>query len=135
MQQDWNQGHEAYPFDGSHVERVVPADGDPEAEAYRARLRQREQFAANRFRWSQSVGRRRSGLRRLLWIGAAIVLLILFIRPLAVLATIGLVLLFSLAAVIFLAASAIFLAARFVLGGRYPYLGTRGPWPRPHGHD
>jgi hypothetical protein len=135
MQQDWNEGHKAYPFDGSHVERVVPADGDPEEDAYRARLRQREQWETNRFWWSQSVGPRRSGLRRLVWIGAAVLLLMLFIRPLAVLATIGLVLLVSLTAMIFLAAGAILLAARFVLGGRYPYLGARGPWARPRGFD
>lgn len=135
MQQDWNEGHEAYPFDGSHVERVVPADGDPEEEAYRARLRQREQWATSRFWWGQSVGRRGAGLRRVAWVGAVIVLLLLFIKPLAVLATIGLVLLVALAAMIFLAGGAILLAARFVLGGRYPYLGARGPWARPHGFD
>jgi hypothetical protein len=132
MQDNWNDGPEAYPFDSSFAERVVPADGDPEAETYRARLRER--MSANRFWWSRPAGRR-LGLGRLLWIGALLMLMLIFIRPLAVLATIGLVLLFTFGALLFLAAGTIFLAARFVLGGRSPFLGARGTWPRPHSFD
>ncbi len=91
-------------------------------------------MAANPLWWTRS-GRRRLGLGRLLWIGVAIVLLAFFIKPLAVLVTVGLALLFALLAMLFLAAGAIFLAARFVLGGRYPLFGARGSWPGPHGVD
>jgi hypothetical protein len=134
MQDNWNDSHEAYPFDASHAERVVPADGDPEAAIYRARLRERERMAANRFWWVRPVGRRQ-GFSRLLWIGAVLLLMLIFIKPLAVLATIGLVLLVTFVALLCLAAGTIFLAARFVLGGRSPFLGTRGPWPRPPSFD
>jgi hypothetical protein len=127
MQDYWNDRRGAYPFDASHGERVVPADGDPEAEAYRARLRARERMAANRYWWVRPAGRR-LGLGRLLWIGALLALVLIFIKPLAVLATIGLVLLFGFVALLFLAAGTIFLVARFVLG-------ARSPWPRPHGFD
>jgi uncharacterized membrane protein len=134
MQRDWNDGRDAYPFDGPSAERVVPADGDPEAEAYRARVRAREQMTANAWMWNRSIVRRTFSLRRLFWIGVAIVLLILFIKPLAVLATIALAALIAFAVMLALAVGAIFLAARFVLGGRYPTMGTRGPW-RTHGFD
>src|SRR6516225_7595682 len=101
MQDDWNDAHEAYPFDSSQAERVVPADGDPEAEIYRARLRERERMAANRLWWLRPAGRQLR-LGRLLWIGAAFVLVLLFIKPLAVLATIGLVLLLTFLAMLLL---------------------------------
>ncbi|HEY7984061.1 MAG TPA: hypothetical protein VID73_07835 [Ktedonobacterales bacterium] len=134
MFQDWNEGREGYPFEGGHAERVVPAEGDPEAEVYRARLRQRERMAGSRWRY-RAVGPRRFGLGRALWIALAVVVLVACIKPLAVLATIGLVLLFSLLAFMFLAAGALFVAARFVLGGRYPTLGARWPRPRQHLYD
>jgi hypothetical protein len=134
MQREWNEDHEAYPFDSTSAERVVPADGDPEAEAYRARVRARERMTANAWMWNRPIVRRPFGLRRLFWIGLAIVLLILFVKPLAVLATIAVAALFAFAAILVLAAGAIFLAARFVLGGRYPTMGARGPW-RTHGFD
>jgi hypothetical protein len=133
MFQDWNEGGEGLPSEGA--ERVVPADGDPEAEAYRARVRQRERMASGRYWRYRAVGPQRFGLGRLLWIGLAVLVLIACIKPLAVLATIGLVLLFSLVAFMFLAAGALFLAARIFVGGRNPILGARWPRPRHHLYD
>jgi hypothetical protein len=137
MHDDWDMrsgyAGEPHPFDGAQAERVVPADGDPEAEVYRANLRRQQHSPrVGMFWWSASPARPRHRVRRWFVVGAVIALGLLFIKPLVVLATVAFVLLFSVALVSLLAIGALLLAARFVLGGRFAYLGARGPLR--HGH-
>lgn len=122
MNQDWdsdaNPYGPVYPFDGSQAENVVPADGDPEAEVYRARMRRQAAPAFGRF-WPQTSSTYRRGrLRRWLIAGAAIALGLLLIKPLLLVAAILLALVVGFVLFVILAAGALLLAARLTLGGR-----------------
>ncbi len=110
-----------HPFDGTQADRVVPADGDPEAELYRARLRHQAPPTFRMF-WAQTPATYRRGrVRRWLIAGAVIALGLLLIKPLLVIAAIVLALVFGFVLFGILAAGALLLAARLTLGGRYGY--------------
>jgi hypothetical protein len=116
----------AYPFDGSHVERVVPADGDPETAGYRANVRGQMPPRAGMFWWHGGVVRPRHRLRRWLVITAVVALAVLLLKPLLVLAAVVVALLLGLLALGVIALGALLLAGRAMLGGRYAYFGGRG---------
>src|SRR5579859_6199565 len=81
---------EAQPVDGSRIERVVPAVGDPEA-AYYHRGGQRAGVPPRY--WQLSAGRstvaHRHPMRGWLTVTAVVLLALFLIKPLAVLAAIG----------------------------------------------
>ena len=122
MNHDWASDNDSYGpvyhFDGSQADNVVPAEGDPEAEVYRARMRQQASPAFHLF-WGQVPSTsRRSHLRRWLIAGAALALGLLFIKPLLLVAAILLALVVGFVLFVILAVGALLLAARLTLGGR-----------------
>ena len=101
--------------------RVVPADGDPEVERYRAALRTRER-PHTRAAWMHS----RHALRNWTITLGAVALIVLFIKPLAVFAAVALAVMLALIVLAMLAAGALFFALRMTLGGRMAYYAGRG---------
>lgn len=102
--------------------RVVPADGDPEVERYRASMRERERMRFGSV-WMRSRGlaTRRHTLRNWTITLAAVALIVLFIKPLAVVAAVVIAGLLGLLLLALLAAGALLLMARFTLGSRPAY--------------
>jgi hypothetical protein len=139
MNHDWGFDEDPYgpahPFDATQADNVVPADGDPEAEAYRARVRRQESPASQMF-WPLTPARYRRGtLRRWLIAAAVIALGLLFIKPLLVIAAVLVALVVGFVLFVILTAGALLLAARLTLGGRYGNSEPRGRLARAFLHS
>lgn len=130
MNHDWGFDEDPYgpvrPFDGTQAEHVVPADGDPEADTYRARVRRQESPTFRMFWPLTPANHRRGTLRRWLIAASVIALGLLFIKPLLVIAAVLVALVVGFVLFVLLTAGALLLAARLTLGGRYGYSEPRG---------
>jgi hypothetical protein len=103
------------------VGRVVPADGDPEVESYRAALRERTHQRRSVW-WSRSS----RSLRRWAIALGALALVVVLIKPLVVFAAVVIAAVVGLILLGLLAAGALLLALRVSLGGRMAYYVGRG---------
>jgi hypothetical protein len=119
MQNMWGLGDNTTgqsPYSSEPIGRVVPADGDPEVDHYRASLRAREQRNAR-----PSWLRGRHTLRNWAIALVALALVVLFIKPLLVFAVVVVGAVLGLLVLGLLAAGALLLAVRLALGGRLAY--------------
>lgn len=118
MRNMWNVdgGEDEPPYANEPLGRVVPADGDPEVEHYRASLRAQERPRVG-MRWLRG----RHALRNVAFALAAVALVVLFIKPLAVVAAVVAAVILGLIVLGLLVVGALVLAARLALGGRVAY--------------